>query len=227
MTWVRFDDQFPIHRKVAGLTDVLYRLHTEAILWCARNLTDGVIRADDLAIVRLAVRTKAAQAATLVQRGLWHPAADLCGGCKEALAEAGTPEPPDGWVIHDYLHFQPSRAKVGRERAAKADRQKRWLDKRSQRRPSRGSRDGPETPTTDASITLTPSPPRPEGSGAEPRGVRRPLASQGGGGRSDENPDWRTLPDLGTPDPARAERSRRGAAAARAALARPIAEEAS
>lgn len=37
MTWVRFDDQFPISRKVSGLPDKAFRLHFSAIFWCARN----------------------------------------------------------------------------------------------------------------------------------------------------------------------------------------------
>ena len=41
---LRFDDQFPIHRKVSGLSDAAFRLHVEAIFWCDRNLTDGFIR---------------------------------------------------------------------------------------------------------------------------------------------------------------------------------------
>jgi hypothetical protein len=33
MTWVRFDDQFPIHRKMTGLSDAAFRLHVLAIFW--------------------------------------------------------------------------------------------------------------------------------------------------------------------------------------------------
>ena len=48
MPWVRFDDLFPENRKVRRLPDPAYRLHVEAIFWCARNLTDGFIPADEL-----------------------------------------------------------------------------------------------------------------------------------------------------------------------------------
>jgi len=223
MTWVRFDDQFPIHRKIGGLSDVLYRLHSEAIFWCARNTTDGVIRRSEFS--QLGARAKLARAAELVQRSLWHEAGRLCPQCADALAKEGTAEPVDGWVIHGYLNFQPSRAKVAKERDAKAERQAKWLaSKKGGRRAGDVSLDasGDAAPRDG-----NPAPPRPEGSGAKPRGASRPLASQGGGRRADENPDWRTLPDLGNPDPDQADRTRRGAAAARAALARPIAEEAS
>lgn len=236
MTWVRFDDQFPIHRKIGGLPDALFRLHSEAIFWCARNTTDGVIRRSEF--TQLGSRAKPSRAAELVDRGLWHPADNLCVQCALALEEAGTKVPDDGWVVHDYLGFQPSRVKVNHEREAKAERQAKWLAaKKGGRRDRDASRDASQPPSLDASGDAAtrggatrdahPAPPRPEGSGAKPRGASRPLASQGGGRRADENPDWRTLPDLGTPDPERADRTRRGAAAARAALAHPIAEEAS
>jgi hypothetical protein len=223
MTWVRFDDQFPIHRKVGGLSDVLYRLHTEAIFWCARNGTDGVIRQNELNLT--STRARLARVSELTSRQLWHNSAEICEQCKAALADAGTPAPPDGWLIHDYLAYQPSRGKVAREREAKAERQAKWLaSKKGTRRTRDASLDASEDI---APRDANPAPPRPEGSGAKPRGASRPLASQGGGRRADENPDWRTLPDLGTPDPDQAARTRRGAAAARAALARPITEEAS
>jgi len=224
MTWVRYDDQFPIHRKVAGLTNMLYRLHTEAIFWCARNATDGVIRRDDLATV--GPRLTPERCTELVRRNLWHEFDDICEKCRKLYKEAGTPDPVDGWVIHEYLAFQPSRAKMEKERQLKADRQAKWL---AARKAGRGGRDASQDASVDASKdaletaleTLTPPRPAPKGSGAKPRGASQPLASQGGGRRANENPDWRTLPAAGeTRDPADVERARRGAAAARAELAR-------
>lgn len=225
MTWVRFDDQFPIHRKVGGLSDVLYRLQTEGIFWCARNSTDGVIRRSELSLV--STRARPARAAELVERELWHDAEDLCPQCQIALKEAGTPTPPDGWVIHDYLQFQPSRAKVEKDRAAKAERQAKWL---SSKKGGRRTRDASLDASEDAAPRdANPAPPRPEGSGAKPRGAGRRLASPGGsGGQDPENPHWRTLPDVDAPrNPADIERARRGAAAARELLARPHDVEAS
>lgn len=235
MTWVRFDDQFPIHRKIGGLSDALYRLHTESIFWCARNMTDGVIfRAEFKQVSR---KAKPKNAELLVSFGLWHEAGKLCTSCAESLAEAGTPEPTDGWVIHDYLQFQPSRSKVVQDRQAKAERQAKWLaTKRGGRRPADASRDASQVASTDVSKDAAPfardanpAPPRPEGSGAKPRGASRPLASLGGGRRAgEENPDWRTLPAIGAErDPQDIARNQRGAAAARAALARSPEVEAS
>ena len=89
---LKFDDQFPIHRKVHGLTDAAFRLHVEAIFWCARNLTDGFIAQADLASVSR-YRRPEGYVAELVDRGAW----DIADG---------------GWQIHDYLDWQQSRSKV-------------------------------------------------------------------------------------------------------------------
>lgn len=216
MTWVRFDDLFPIHRKVAGLSDACFRLVSEAIFWCSRNTTDGVIRASEITQITRGNKQRAAQ---LVDAALWHAAGDLCERCTARLADAGTAEPPDGWVVHDYLDHQPSRAKVDADKAAKAERQAKWLATKrgATRQPFGVSRDA----SLDASKDAAPPRPAPKGSGAGPRG--------GGPAAPDpDNPDWRTLRAAGEPRPAAdVDRVRRGAAAAREQLARPHDAEAS
>ncbi len=201
MTWVKLDDQFPIHRKVAGLGDAVYRLASEAIFWCSRNSTDGVIRAAELK--ESSKRATLPRAAELVGRDLWHAAGDLCTRCKEMLVDAGTPEPSDGWVIHDYLKYQPSRVQVDKDRDTKAERQRRWREARkggssrndastsasrdppvdaSNDAPVDASNDAPVDASRDAPVDGAPSrpvPPRPEGSGAGgPRPERPPSAAR-------------------------------------------------
>lgn len=217
MTWVRFDDLFPIHRKVAGLSDACFRLVSEAIFWCSRNTTDGIIRASEISQITRGNRQRAAQ---LVGAQLWHAAGELCARCAARLADAGTAEPADGWVIHDYLDHQPSRAKVEADKAAKADRQARWLaSKRGARQPFGASGDA----SHDASKDDAPPRPAPKGSGALPRGSGAGRAPATG---DPENPHWRTLPAAGAARTlADVERTRRGAAAARELLARPHSTE--
>lgn len=167
MTWVRSEDSFPIHRKVAPLDDATYRLHSEAIHWCARNLTDGLIAADELSTV--SKRATPARAQKLVDRVLWHPAGFECRSTK------CPPTGPDGWVIHDYLDYQPSREKVRAEQAAKAERQRRWIDAHKG-----GSRDASHRPSRDAPEDAPPSPPRPapkEAGAGPPSGL--PAANGG------------------------------------------------
>ena len=121
MPWVRFDDQYTIHRKVDGLSDAAFRLHTSAIFWCARNLTDGFVSGEDLDGVTARVRTPARFAAECVSRGAWHEARFDCPSEKCAGPVDG-----DGWVIHDYLRYQPSKAEVLADREDAAKRQAKW-----------------------------------------------------------------------------------------------------
>jgi hypothetical protein len=48
MPWVRFEDDYPWHRKVRRLSDAAYRTNSEAIHWCAKNRTDGQVPRDEL-----------------------------------------------------------------------------------------------------------------------------------------------------------------------------------
>ncbi|MES2211002.1 MAG: hypothetical protein V4515_12620 [Chloroflexota bacterium] len=179
MTWVRFDDGFPIHRKLGPLDDATYRLASEAIFWCSRNLTDGRIAADELeSICRRATKDRAAK---LVARGHWHAADFECPSDK-------CPKPgPDGWVIHDYLEYQFSKERVLADLAAKAERTRRWRDakKNGKARDGTGddagdaSRDASSDGASDASPSPTPSPPRRKaGDGGPPK--RAPAAAGDG-----------------------------------------------
>lgn len=113
MTWVKLDDGFSDHLKVDGLSDGAFRLHVSAMCYCARNLTDGAVERGRP--LRLIPRFKQAFVAELVDAGLW----DAVDG---------------GWSIHDYLVYNPSRAKVLAEREAAAERQRKARDKRSESR---------------------------------------------------------------------------------------------
>jgi hypothetical protein len=153
--WVRFDDQYPIHRKVAGLSDRAFRLHAEAIFWCARNLTDGHILPADLPQIgrRFAAgkRSMKTQVAELLCGGNWHLADEDCPSGK-----CPAPMDGDGWVIHDYLDYQPSAERVRQERDAKSARQQRWVEKQKRRHPD-ASRDASQDMSADASADVTPS----------------------------------------------------------------------
>jgi hypothetical protein len=150
MPWVRFDDQFPIHRKVDRLTDAAYRLHTSAIFWCARNLTDGFVSEEDLDGVTARVRTPPRFAAECVKRDVWHHARQPCPSEK-----CPGPVDNDGWVIHDYWEYQPSKAQVMKDREATARRQANW----------RARRNGSSNGVTDDVTNAAPSRPAPKEAG--------------------------------------------------------------
>lgn len=104
MTWARLDDMFPWNRKIRRLSDAAFRVHTTGIVACARDLTDGLIRQDDIDDFP-PQRTLDKGLRELVDRGLWE------------VVEGG-------WRIHDYLDYNPSKVDVEAERAAARERQR-------------------------------------------------------------------------------------------------------
>lgn len=111
------DDQYPIHRKVAGLSDAAFRLHSAAIFWCARNGTDGLVPEEDLDQVCGQVRDPARFAAECVDRRTWHPAAYDCPS-----PDCPGPRDEKGWVIHDYLQYQPTKGETAVKRQAEQEK---------------------------------------------------------------------------------------------------------
>ncbi len=63
MSWVKLDDRFTEHRKVASLSDGAFRSHLEAMCFVARSLTDGKIASR--------VAAKIGHADELEAAGLW------------------------------------------------------------------------------------------------------------------------------------------------------------
>lgn len=110
MPWVRLDDRFPSHRKVALLSDRAFRLHVSALCWCSENLTEGAIRERELPVISR-IRGVKKTAAELEEAGLWDRA-------------------DDGWMIHDYLEYNPDRARVQADRESNAARQKAFRERR-------------------------------------------------------------------------------------------------
>lgn len=118
MPWIRLDDSFSDHPKVAEAGPLAAWLHVKAMIYCGRHLTDGKIsRAVVVSLVdweSFGVMVETSRhdfggscdtpnnfdlAASLVAVGLWD--------------EVG-----NGYAIHDYLKYQPSREQVLSEREA-------------------------------------------------------------------------------------------------------------
>lgn len=93
MTWVKLDDAMPEHPKVVGLSDAAFRVHISAICYVARNELDGRISAG--AVRQFGWTRKVRE---LVEARLWDPL-------------------EDGFEIHDYLEYNPSRAESEERRA--------------------------------------------------------------------------------------------------------------
>lgn len=108
MTWVRLDDSFPEHPKILALSAEAFRVHVAAICHASRTLTDGKVQPAGLR--NLGASRKLVT--ELVAAGVW-----------ESVGE--------GWAIHDYLDYNPSREKVLADRgkrsaAGSAGAKSRW-----------------------------------------------------------------------------------------------------
>jgi len=125
MPWVKLDDRFPSHRKVALLSDRAFRLHVSAICWCSENLTDGRISDRELTLVAH-IRGLKATAKQLEDAGLWD-------------------RTDDGWVIHDFLDYNPSREQTLAERKKNAERQEKFRRRRNGKPVPPDGSDAPET----------------------------------------------------------------------------------
>jgi hypothetical protein len=109
MTWVRLDDLMPQHPKVLRAGPAAAWLWVCGLAYCSRMLTDGAIPSQALASFGLPQTDKLA--ATLVEVGLWD-------------------ETSDGFQVHDFLQYQPSRKQVLERRERATARVKEWRKRR-------------------------------------------------------------------------------------------------
>ncbi len=123
MAWVRLDEEFPDHPKVVTAGPLAGWLHVCALAYCNRHLTDGFI--------------PRAQVARLVNFDgvLELGTEDDTGPCDvrdwpdispyklaDRLVAVGMwEERQGGYLIHDYLDYQPSRAESQAQRKVKSD----------------------------------------------------------------------------------------------------------
>jgi len=110
VSWIRLEDGFPWHAKVAGLSDAAFRLHVMGLCYASAQLTDGLLPTS---------------AVTMLTNALHHAETE---GLVTALLEAGLWERKgrSGYLIHDYLAYQQSAAHVRQLRAQGAERQARF-----------------------------------------------------------------------------------------------------
>jgi len=108
MTWLTVDDNFADHPKVEALSDKAFRLHVSGLCYCAKHQTDGKVVASRAA--RLVGYTSKALT-ELLGAGVWHTS-------------------PDGFEIHDFLDWNPSKADVTKRRNASKERQRKHRESR-------------------------------------------------------------------------------------------------
>lgn len=121
MPWFKIDDTAHAHPKMLRAGNAAIGLWMRAGAYAAQHLTEGTVPG-----VVAQLYGTAPQARKLIGAGLWHEHGHSCTRC---------PQPPTGdYVMHDYLTYNPSRAKVEDDRAQAADRQKRARDKAAEQR---------------------------------------------------------------------------------------------
>jgi hypothetical protein len=113
VTWTKLSDDFSDHPKVAQLSNEAYRLHVDALVYCGRFQTDGIVEAAVVARLAAGKLRRPNQAADeLVRVGLWHQHEGV-------------------YSIHNYGRYQPSKEEVAKRahdkaRAGRMGAQARW-----------------------------------------------------------------------------------------------------
>jgi len=101
MTWVKIDDQFRRHPKVRRLSSFAIDLYVTGLCYCSSGLTDGAIDQQGLEIIlaetRLA-RKRRSVIQELLDAELWLPV-------------------HGGFLVKDFLDYNPPAEKVREERA--------------------------------------------------------------------------------------------------------------
>jgi hypothetical protein len=162
MPWFRLDDSFDTHPKVIAAGNEAVGLFVRCGTYCARHLTDGFIP-EDVALLYGAPEL----VETLVRTKLWR-------------------RTRGGYRMRDYLAYNPSAQTVDKERAQKAERQKRWREGQRRRQgdastytSSDASQDGAPTPSRPAPKEAGRDRTRPEAVGAARASLPGPPGTNG------------------------------------------------
>ena len=104
--WVKLDDDFFENPKTGPLSKGAKLLYLAGLTYCAKGLTDGKIDARGVRVVRALAEVGAKAVAELEAAGRWE-------------------KNGSGYVVHDWLEYNPPAAKVLAQREAAKGRMKR------------------------------------------------------------------------------------------------------
>lgn len=123
MPWFKVDDTMHGHPKArrAGLAAV--GLWTVAGSYCSQYVTEGHVPGWYVT----GWRGGSKLASSLVRVGLWHEHGHGCPDCPQ-------PSDPEGWIFHDWEHYQQTKEEIERDRELNRERQKRFREKRREAR---------------------------------------------------------------------------------------------
>ncbi|MGW8762340.1 mucin-2 [Streptomyces sp. NPDC055815] len=123
MTWFKVDDTAHSHPKLIKATNAAVGLWMRCGAYAAQHLTEGVVPG-----VVAQLYGTAPQARKLVAAGLWHEHGHACPHPK-----CRQPAPGD-FYMHDFLIYNPTRARVEDERSKAAERQARGRARQAEKR---------------------------------------------------------------------------------------------
>lgn len=106
MTWARLDDSFYDHPKTVQAWDtnpVAVGLHARALSYIAKHEIDGKLPENVVRMWMPDQRDRARAVKTLIELDIWH--------------ENGA-----GYIVHDYLDYNPSRADLTARRESDRSR---------------------------------------------------------------------------------------------------------
>lgn len=120
MVWVKIDEELPFHPKVVRAGPLALALHVCALCWCNQYLTDGFV---PVAIVDQLVNFKGVAEPVGGVPGQFEAMRDVTNiALAIRLEECGMWEAVEGgWLIHDFLDYQPSKEEVLALREERAD----------------------------------------------------------------------------------------------------------
>ena len=157
MPWARLEDNYFTHHKVADLSKDAKLLDLAAIAFSSRELRDGELSHKDVRVIAAQVDVQDPLEITqqLIAHGRW--------GATET-----------GFVIHDYLQYNPSREEVLKDREKTARRVAEWRASKKQ-----GARNGVTNDEHTASPDPVPVPVNEPGPGpTEPAAPRAAAAAE-------------------------------------------------
>ena len=180
MAWVRLDEDFAQHPKVLRAGPLAMAMQVAALCYCNRNLTDGFIP-------RGAARTLL-DWQIVDKNGTVHELAYTSGTVGndvtsdwviELLVDAELwDEQPNGYQIHDYLDYQPSKSSVTKQREGTKARVRKWRENKQEikKQEGNGVTNGSETPAPDTDTEVSTSSLRSDDADASiPLGFLKPI----------------------------------------------------
>ena len=137
MAWLRIDDRVRTHPKIAEAGPAAAWLWFCGICYCREHLTDGAIPRSVVSSLAMNLSQPAKHAARLVAVGLWH-------------------DTPNGYSVHDFLDWNPSRADA--MKALEDDRRRKGKERGTSERIPEGQRGDASRDRADAPARAQSSP---------------------------------------------------------------------